>query len=58
MMTILLVKADDAQCHALHHFLQKARYWVDLAPTYASGVRQLAQRDYDFVLLAQELPDA
>jgi DNA-binding response OmpR family regulator len=38
-------------------FLQQAHYWVDSAPTYASANSKLAQREYDFVLLAQELPD-
>lgn len=56
-MTILLVTAEEARSTAMRLFLQQVHYWVDLAPTYDSATSKLAQREYDFVLLAQELPD-
>lgn len=56
-MKLLLVMFEEARSTAMRFFLQQAHYWVDSAPTYASAIGKLAQQEYDFVLLTQELPD-
>ena len=56
-MYVLLVEPDVFQCKKLSRYLQQASYLVDSAPTYAAALSKLGQRNYNFVLLAQELPD-
>lgn len=56
-MYILLVEPEISQCLKLSRYLQQARYLVDSVPTYAAALGKLGQHNYDFVLLAQELPD-
>lgn len=56
-MRVLVIHPEEAFCQQLHNFLQQARYLVDCAATHAAAVERLARREYDFVLLAAELPD-
>ena len=56
-MHILLIESEDIQRNQLRKYLLRAHYFVDQAQTYAAAVNQLALREYDFILLAQELPD-
>ena len=56
-MQVLIVDATAGRRQALRHFLQRARYVVELAATHAAAAERLAGRRYDFVLLAQTLPD-
>ncbi len=56
-MAILIVEADDQRRAAMQRFLQRTGYVTDLAATLAAAAEKLAARHYDFVLLAQLLPD-
>lgn len=56
-MHILLIESEDIQRNQLRKYLLRAHYFVDQAQTYAAAASQLALREYDFILLAQELPD-
>jgi DNA-binding response OmpR family regulator len=56
-MAILLIEADEKRHRPLQRYLQRAGYATDLAPTLAAGTARLAARRYEFVLLAQTLPD-
>ena len=55
-MHILVIESEDIQRNQLRKYLLRAHYFVDQAQTYAAAVNQLALREYDFILLAQELP--
>lgn len=56
-MTALIVEAEDALRQALNQYLQRAGYGVETAKTYAVAAAKLARSRYDFVLVAQTLPD-
>ncbi|MCI1188658.1 response regulator transcription factor [Hymenobacter sp. DH14] len=56
-MAILIIEADEKRRAAAQRFLQRAGYVTDLAPTLAAATARLAARSYEFVLLAQLLPD-
>ena len=56
-MRVLVIHSEEAFCQQLYHFLQQAHYLVDCAATHAVAVERLARHEYDFVLLAAELPD-
>ena len=56
-MYVLVVEPEDFQRDKLSRYLRQARYFVDAVPTHAAAVGKLAQREYDFVLLTQQLPD-
>ncbi|MFC6225261.1 response regulator transcription factor [Hymenobacter artigasi] len=56
-MRVLVIHSEEAFCQQLYHFLQQAHYLVDCTATHAAAVERLARHEYDFVLLAAELPD-
>ncbi|GAB3875060.1 response regulator transcription factor [Hymenobacter segetis] len=56
-MAILIIEAEEKRRAAVQRFLQRAGYVTDLAPTLAAATARLAARSYEFVLLAQFLPD-
>ncbi|MDB5269685.1 MAG: two-component system response regulator [Hymenobacter sp.] len=56
-MAILIIEAHEQRRNAVQRFLQRAGYVTDLAPTLAAATARLAARSYEFVLLAQTLPD-
>lgn len=56
-MAILIVEAEEIRCCNAQRFLQRAGYQTDVAPTLAIAKSKLASRHYEFVLLAQTLPD-
>ncbi|GAB2852374.1 response regulator transcription factor [Hymenobacter ruber] len=56
-MAILIIEAHDTRRNSVQRFLQRAGYVTDLAPTLAAATARLAARSYEFVLLAQFLPD-
>ena len=56
-MRVLVIHPEEAFCQQLYHFLQQAHYLVDCAATHTTAVERLARHEYDFVLLAAELPD-
>ncbi|MBJ6110117.1 response regulator transcription factor [Hymenobacter sp. BT523] len=56
-MTALLIEPDEGPRQALRAFLHQAQYHFDVATTFAEGAARLAGQPYDFVLLAQALPD-
>ncbi|MBH8559313.1 response regulator transcription factor [Hymenobacter negativus] len=56
-MAILIIEAHDTRRNSVQRFLQRAGYVTDLAPTLAAATAKLAARHYEFVLLAQNLPD-
>jgi DNA-binding response OmpR family regulator len=56
-MEVLLVEAEVRPRQQLHRFLRHAQYGVDVATTWAEAAAYLDRRPYDFVLLAQDLPD-
>ncbi|MBF9220023.1 response regulator transcription factor [Hymenobacter ruricola] len=56
-MKVLLIEPDEQPRQALLAFLRQAQYRVDLATTFAEATAFLASQTYDFVLLAQALPD-
>ncbi|MDO7847053.1 response regulator transcription factor [Hymenobacter sp. M29] len=56
-MEVLLVENEAKPRQLLHRFLEHAQYGVDVAATFAEAAAYLAGRAYDFVLLAQALPD-
>ena len=57
-MRVLVIHPEEVLGQQLHRFLQQAHYLVDYAGTHAAAVERLARYEYDFVLLAAELPDA
>lgn len=56
-MDILLVEADETRLYGMQCFLQRAGYPTDVATSLATAETRLASRHYEFVLLAQALPD-
>jgi two-component system OmpR family response regulator len=56
-MQTLIVEAEEARYHPMQRFLQRAGYAVDVVPTLAAASARLASCRYEFVLLAQALPD-
>lgn len=56
-MAILIIEAEDKRRNAVQRFLQRAGYVTDLAHSLAAATARLAARSYEFVLLAQTLPD-
>ena len=56
-MRVLVIHPEEVFGQKLHRFLQQVHYLVDCAATHAAAVERLARREYDFVLLAAELPD-
>ncbi|MGY3090761.1 DNA-binding response OmpR family regulator [Hymenobacter sp. UYAg731] len=56
-MAILIIEAEEQRRNSVQRFLQRAGYVTDLAPTLAAAAAKLAARHYEFVLLAQTLPD-
>lgn len=56
-MAVLVVEAEEVRRTAVQRFLRRAGYVTDLAPTLAAATARLAARHYEFVLLAQTLPD-
>ncbi|WP_201986661.1 response regulator transcription factor [Hymenobacter rubidus] len=56
-MAILLVEPNDARRPVTQRFLHRAGYMIEAVPTAALARQQLARRRFEFVLLAQHLPD-
>jgi len=56
-MAILLIDPNTGRREATQRFLQRAGYSVDAIFTAAIARERLASRHYEFVLLAQWLPD-
>jgi DNA-binding response OmpR family regulator len=56
-MDVLLVEPDATRRQELHAFLRLAQYRVGVTTTLAEAAARLATQAYDFVLLAQALPD-
>ena len=56
-MAILLIAADSPRRASLQRFLQRAGYLAHSASSLAAARPRLAARRYEFVLLAQTLPD-
>ena len=56
-MAILIIEADDKRRTSLQRFLRRAGYLTNLAASLAVAKARLAARRYEFVLLAQTLPD-
>ncbi|MET4075162.1 response regulator transcription factor [Hymenobacter sp. UYCo722] len=56
-MAILIIEAEENRRTSMQRFLQRAGYLTDLAPSLAAATAKLAGRHYEFVLLAQTLPD-
>ncbi|WP_216688084.1 response regulator transcription factor [Hymenobacter siberiensis] len=57
-MAILIIETDESRRATVHRFLQRAGYLTDLTPSLAAATTKLAVRHYEFVLLAQTLPDS
>jgi DNA-binding response OmpR family regulator len=56
-MAILIVEAEAVRCRTMQQFLERTGYAVDTAPTLAAAATCLTNRHYEYVLLAQTLPD-
>ncbi|MBO2010101.1 response regulator transcription factor [Hymenobacter negativus] len=56
-MAILIVEAEETRLYSTQRFLHRAGYQTDAAPTLTIAEGKLASRHYEFVLLAQALPD-
>ena len=56
-MKALLIEPEEGPRQALQAFLQQGQYRLDIATTFAEAATLLAGQPYDFVLLAQALPD-
>ena len=57
LVRVLVIHPEEVFGQKLHRFLQQVHYLVDCAATHAAAVERLARHEYDFVLLAAELPD-
>ncbi|WP_297901995.1 response regulator transcription factor [uncultured Parabacteroides sp.] len=56
-MKILIVEDEPSLRELIQRFLEKERYVVEVAASYATGIRKLEDYDYDCILLDIMLPD-
>jgi DNA-binding response OmpR family regulator len=56
-MKVLIVEDEKTLAHEIDSFLKKSFYLCDIAHTFKTGLEQLEQNKYDFILIDLSLPD-
>ena len=56
-MKLLVIEDEPSVRELIERSLEKERYVVEVADSYAAGIRKLEDYDYDCILLDIMLPD-